>query len=156
MSDATIIEVFRDLGYEGPIAVQMDVVRAFVSGKDVFVIQPTGSGKSLCYICLPLIFKRITNRQLLHNPMVIVVSPLISLMKDQVQKYTRAGITCTFIGSEQTDEIEDIFQGCYNVLFASPESLLTVPLWRDMLSSNTYQKNVIGLIVDEAHCVHMW
>ena len=75
--------------------------------------------------------------------MVIVVSPLISLMKDQVQKYTR---TCR---SEPTDEVEDIFQGWYNMLFASPESLLAVSLWRDKLSSNTYLKHMIGLIVDE-------
>ena len=133
---------------------QMDVVMSFVSGKDVFVVQPTGSGKSLCYICLPLVFKKLASD--CSHPIVVVVSPLISLMKDQVEKYSRLGIKCASVvrGDERIEK--NAAQGLFDILFASPEALLTTKTWRGILSSELYRKNVVALVVDEAHCIHMW
>ena len=100
VSDTTlndiILQAFRDLGYDQPTDQQSDVVREFVSGKDVFVVQPTGSVKSLCYVCLPVVFRKIHSCTCVKDtefmPIVVVISPLVCLMKDQVQKYSKAGV----------------------------------------------------------------
>ena len=77
---------------------------------------------------------------------VVVVSPLVSLMKDQVRSYRKKGLACTFIGEEAQDAEELAVQnGEYQVVYSSPESLLTVRKWRDMLSSELYTEQV-------AHC----
>ena len=88
--DAAIAQAFETLGYDRPTRVQEEVIRAFVSGRDVFVIVPTGSGKSLCFVALPLVMdylRRSTCRKELHHSIVVVISPLTALMKDQVAKY---------------------------------------------------------------------
>ena len=72
------------LGYQGLKEEQLEVLIAFLSGRDVFAVLPTGFGKSLCYACLPLAFEEIESSPADQKPIVIVVSPLIVIMKDQV------------------------------------------------------------------------
>ena len=79
------IAASRTMGYEGMKSEQLQIVESFVTGHDVFGVLPTGYGKSLCYACLPLVFDC-----LLQKPsgfsIVLVVSPLVALMKDQVRQ----------------------------------------------------------------------
>ena len=82
------LSVIQNMGYDRPTDDQREAVESFVLGKDVFVSLPTGSGKSLCYACLPHVFDELRSRgggSLDHHSIVVVVSPLNSLMQDQVQ-----------------------------------------------------------------------
>ena len=97
--DRAIVKAFRTLGYESPTWVQEEAVRAF---RDVFVIVPTGSGKSLCFLALPLVFDSLRSCNSdtdIHHSTVLVISPLTALMKDQVSKYG-AILRCAFIGED--------------------------------------------------------
>ena len=136
---------------------QQEVVLAFLRGRDVFVSLPTGSGKSLCYSILPWAFDLLRKRAA-ESSVVVVVSPLIALMKDQVESLRRKTVTAICIGETTGNEelIEEVHEGKYQVLFFSPERLLTDMGWRDMLQSAYYQENLVGFIIDEAHCVKMW
>ena len=138
---------------------QQDVaIRMFVHGRDVFVNLPTGSGKTLCYCCLPLVFD--TLRGNTSQSVVVVVSPLIALMKDQVRAMKEKAVSAVYV-----DDLSDqqglqrsskVCNGEYQLVYMSPEALLTDELWRDMLLSPVYHENLVGLIVDEAHCVKKW
>jgi len=84
---AAIEVAVRRLGYDSPTTQQKEAVTAFVKGNDVFVSLPTGGGKSLCYACLPWVFDALRSGGEVgseHPSIVVVVSPLLSLMKDQV------------------------------------------------------------------------
>lgn len=74
----------KDLGYEDLKHEQLRVVEEFVQGKDVFAVLPTGYGKSLCYGCLPLVFDRLLKTSSDSRSIVVVVTPLTAIMKDQV------------------------------------------------------------------------
>ena len=108
--DASIWLSFQRLGYEKPTEEQSQVIREFVSGQDVLVILPTGSGKSLCFFALPLVFDclRRTADSLtvmdssIHCSIVVAISPLTALMKNQVAKYGRS-LRCAFIGGENDE-----------------------------------------------------
>ena len=78
--------VAKELGYRQLKPDQADVIEAFVKGRDVFAVLPTGYGKSLCYGCLPLVFDRLHGGE--ERSIVVVVSPLIAIMKDQASSVT--------------------------------------------------------------------
>ena len=125
------------------------------------MILPTGAGKSLCFVALPLVFdnlrKNFVQAQGNCTSIVVVVSPLVSLMKDQVHSYTKKGVWCAFIGEDMNGaEIRAVLNGEYQVVYASPESFLTVPRWRDMLSTEVYANNLVAVAIDEAHCIDTW
>jgi bloom syndrome protein len=143
------------LGYESLKPEQERVVREFLSGKDVFAALPTGYGKSLCYACLPHAFDSIRGKE---GSIVVCVSPLTSLMLDQRAKFVPRGLLAEFVGEAQSDPqaIESVRDGKVQLLFISPESLLSNPQWRDMLSTATYRDNLAAFVVDEAHCVKKW
>ena len=121
---------------------QREVVVRFVRGRDVFVSLPTGSGKSLCYECLPWTFDQLRGAREQGRSIVVVVTPLISLMKDQVGAAVRKGVNAVYVsGSENGMEekvVEEIQEGLYQLLFFNPESLLTVECWREMMLSEVY------------------
>ena len=116
---------------------QETVVQVFLSGKGVFAALPTGYGKSLCYACFPYAFDN-------KGSIVICVPPLTSLIVNQKAK---------FVGEAQCDPqvVESICEGKAQLLFISPELLLSNPSWRDMLRTAVYQDNLSGFVVDEAH-----
>ena len=144
------------LGYEELRPKQSQAIRSFVSGFDVFVCLPTGSGKSLCYCLLPEVFDCLMGRTC--ESIVVVVSPLIALMKDQVRAMSERNVKAVYAGEvdEDTQTEGDVMAGKYQLVFMSPETLLGSERWRDMLVSPVYQHNLVGLIVDEAHCVKKW
>jgi len=163
---AAVLFGVQALGYDEPTDEQMHILRAFLVGSDVFACLPTGSGKSLCYAALPSAFGylrsmskgNLQGRQITSSCIVVVVSPLTALMVDQVSMFEKRGLKAAFVGKEQTDESirQQVEKGVFSLVFMSPESLLQVLRWREMFRSTIYQDNLVGLVVDEAHCVEKW
>jgi len=132
-------------GYDKFRPLQQEIIDRTLVGKDSFVLMPTGGGKSMCFQIPALCFDGIT----------IVVSPLISLMKDQVQALESNGIKADFFNSSispqaENDVISRATKGEIQLLYLSPEKLISV--------SNTWLKklNIKLVAIDEAHCVSMW
>ena len=78
----------KELSYQDLKLDQMKVVEAFVKGRDVFAVLPTGYGKSLCYGCLPMVFDKLLGVPEDHKSIIVVVTQLTEIMKDQVKLYT--------------------------------------------------------------------
>lgn len=150
-----IEKAVEQLGYSSLTSEQHSAVSQFLAGKDVFVSLPTGAGKSLCYLVLPLAFDYL--RGTTRKSIIIVVSPLKSLMEDQVARFCSRGVMSVCVGIDSSVQVDqDVANGRYQVVFFSPEAMLTNLKWREVFRSETYQQNVVGLIVDEAHCVEKW
>lgn len=125
---------------------QREVIEAILTGKDAVVVMPTGSGKSLCYQLPALMLDGAT----------VVVSPLIALMKDQVDALHARGLPATFINSsiderEQRSRIDGLRQGQYKLVYVAPERFRS-GRFLDALKSI----NVSLFAVDEAHCISTW
>ena len=125
---------------------QREVVEAIAAGKDVMCVMPTGGGKSLCYQ-LPSLSRPGTT---------IVVSPLIALMKDQVDGLRKLGIQASLINSslsasEQTEVLNQMASGNLSLVYVAPERLRN-SRFLDAIS----RVNISLLAVDEAHCVSEW
>jgi ATP-dependent DNA helicase RecQ len=132
-------------GYDNFRPLQEEIINRTIDGKDSFVLMPTGGGKSMCFQIPALVFEGIT----------IVVSPLISLMKDQVQALKSNGIKAEFFNSsnsirEENEVIEKAINGDLQLLYVSPEKLIALSAtWLKQL-------NIKLVAIDEAHCVSMW
>ena len=136
---------------------QEESVFQLVSGKDVFVCLPTGYGKSLCYTILPSVFDLL--RLVQKKSIVLVISPLSALMKDQIASVSGMGITATYITDQQsaTPTIRTkIENGDFQMIFISPESLFCGTQWRRLLCTDVYRKNLVAFVIDEAHCIKNW
>ncbi|MDO4543998.1 MAG: DNA helicase RecQ [Clostridia bacterium] len=125
---------------------QDEVIDCLLSGRDVLCIMPTGAGKSVCYQIPALLFEGVT----------IVISPLISLMKDQVGSLRQAGISAAYINSTLSFEqhnrvIQAAGQGRYKIIYVAPERLTT----EDFLRLCSVLK-LSMIVIDEAHCVSQW
>lgn len=125
---------------------QEDIINSIVSGKDVLAIMPTGGGKSICYQVPSLCIDGLT----------IVISPLISLMKDQVDALKAMGIKSDFINSslsssKYNEVLENINNDEYKIIYVAPERLDSI----DFINIMRY-KNVVQVAIDEAHCVSQW
>ncbi len=133
-------------GYDNFKPGQEEIIDAVLSGKDVLAIMPTGAGKSICYQVPALLFSGIT----------IVISPLISLMQDQVGALNEAGIHAGYINSSLTDaQIAKVYtnaaEGVYRILYVAPERLES-----HSFVEFTKQINISMVTVDEAHCISQW
>ena len=136
---------------------QKITVRHFLQGNDVFVCLPTGSGKSLCYCLLPKVFDTLRSCvSAATKSIVVVISPLIALMKDQVRQMSQRNISAVYVGDADEELETKICDGKFQLVYMSPEALLTNQMWRDMLLSPVYQANLVAFVVDEAHCVNKW
>ena len=88
---------------------------------------------------------------------MIAVSPLIALMKDQVTALSSRGLAVGCVTQESSDEEKaKVRSGQYQLVLFSPEALLSVRRWREMLQSEMYSSRIVAFIVDEAHCVKKW
>lgn len=125
---------------------QEQVINACLQGQDTLVLMPTGAGKSLCYQVPALLLEQVT----------IVVTPLLSLMKDQVDQLQAMGIAAAYVNSQQTREeqtqvLNQLQHGEIKILYVSPERLLQYHFMEHMRHCG------IGLFaIDEAHCLSHW
>lgn len=149
---ATLKEYF---GYERFRPLQEDIIRHILERKDCLVLMPTGGGKSICYQ-IPALMMEGT---------AVVVSPLISLMKDQVENLRANGIEAAALNSNASEEenreiAERAYRGEYKLLYVSPERLLSEiqfgVLHHSSGTSPTGKLKVSMFAVDEAHCISQW
>ena len=133
-------------------------MKELILGRDVFVILPTGSGKSLIFQAFPLVLDYIEGNHGRHQSIVVVISPLLSLMKDQVNYLQSKGVKAAYLGEGQEDETvkDGVEKGEYQIVYGSPETFLATIRWRKMLSSTVYRQNLRLIAVDEAHCISHW
>ena len=122
--DGIIVKAAGSLGYTLKPE-QKQALLKFVGGQDVFVSLPTGFGKSLCYILLPRIFDLLQGVE--NKCVVIVVSPLIALMKNQVASITKIGLSATYVSDRDTKlaskSEQSAMKGNVSIVFISPEAL---------------------------------
>ncbi|XP_033730182.1 Werner syndrome ATP-dependent helicase homolog [Pecten maximus] len=132
------------------LAILKDVV---MSKKDVLAVLPTGYGKTIIYSLIPTLVDAYESKT---DSIVIVVSPLVALMEDQVVNIEASGIRCVYASKQQTRETDtELKNGTVPILMMSPEALFHGE-WRQLFSSETYQTRVAAIVVDEAHCVEQW
>lgn len=131
---------------------QVEALHSFICKKDVFVNLPTGFGKSLIFQMVPLVVKEMG---ICTNPIVIVVSPLVTLMREQVKYLNERGVSAISLSDGGSNDPK-LKAGDYMFVYSSPESLLSNDHVREMLSSPVYKQRVFGVVVDEAHCISHW
>ncbi len=137
----------KHFGYSAFRPLQEEIVRDALAGRDVFALMPTGGGKSLCFQ-LPA---------LLRDGLTIVVSPLISLMKDQVDALQASGVAATFSeflarwdGSARS-RLRGLYNGEFRLLYVAPERLML-----ESFLEKVQGWNIAQIAIDEAHCISEW
>ena len=133
-------------GYDAFREGQEELIDCLLSGQDVCGIMPTGAGKSICYQVPALLLPSVT----------LVISPLISLMKDQVRALNQMGIHAAYLNSSLTyaqyrKALAYAGEGRYKIIYVAPERLLT----EDFLAF-AVNASISLIAVDEAHCVSQW
>ena len=133
-------------GYDEFRPLQAEIITNILNNKDTLVVMPTGGGKSLCYQIPALIFEGLT----------IVISPLISLMKDQVEQLSQAGVATAVINSslsagEYRRNVEMLKQKQAKMLYLAPEALL-----KNRIPALLSDVDIACLAIDEAHCISQW
>ena len=127
--------------------------------RDVFGQLPTGYGKSLTFQLLPEVFKSLSSKghALPANPLVVVISPLLSIVEDQVKYLRSLGIEAAYIGESKAKDQEMLCgKGGFALLYGSPESLSGDEKFRAMFSKEFYQNNTVAIVCDEAHTAVHW
>jgi ATP-dependent DNA helicase RecQ len=140
------VALTRYFGYTKFRPMQEEIIDSVLAGHDTFVLMPTGGGKSLCYQIPALVIDGLT----------VVVSPLIALMKDQVDTLVENGVPATFLNSsisstESSKRLKAIFRGETRLLYLAPERLL-MPEFLEILAKLPLRL----LAIDEAHCISEW
>lgn len=133
-------------GYDSFRPVQEEVISTILKKKDILAIMPTGAGKSICFQIPAMMFP--------HGS--IIISPLISLMKDQVEALTEQGIPASYVNStvpydEAIERLRDMYRGRIKILYMAPEKL-EPSYFTDCLA----QVPISMVVIDEAHCVSQW
>jgi len=141
-----LVPLKRHFGFTSFRPLQEEIIRDALAGRDVFALLPTGGGKSLCFQLPALVRPGLT----------LVVSPLIALMKDQVDALQAAGIAATFLNSslavdESRQRLRGLHAGEYRLLYVAPERLMLSGFLEDLP-----RWNVQLIAVDEAHCISEW
>jgi ATP-dependent DNA helicase RecQ len=136
----------KHFGYDQFRPLQGEIIEDALAGRDVFVLMPTGGGKSLCFQ-LPA---------LMRDGLTIVVSPLIALMKDQVDALQTSGIPATYLNStlnreEAKARWRGLHRGEYRMLYVAPERLML-----DTFLERALNWNIAQFAIDEAHCISEW
>jgi superfamily II DNA helicase RecQ len=151
---ASVCSVFtiKDLYSE-----QKEALENFFAGKHVYVNLPTGFGKSLIYQAIPVMDDSLKLRTE-RSGIIVVISPL-SLMIEQVaflNSICLPSVSLTDVECENVKVIQDVIHGKYSHVFSSPECLLSISVWRGIFASEQFKENLIGVAIDEAHCISQW
>jgi len=130
---------------------QREIINATMSGNDVFVLMPTGGGKSLTYQLPALISEGLT----------LVVCPLVSLIEDQIMHLSQANIPATYLSasvewSEQQEILRDLMLCHYKLLYVTPEKIAKSDTLSRLLNNLYSQGHLSRIVIDEAHCVSQW
>ncbi len=146
MTDNAQLLLQETFGYKSFRPLQKEIIHNLLNRKDTLAIMPTGGGKSLCYQIPAIIFEGLT----------VVVSPLISLMKDQVEQLNSMGIEATYLNStlpsaEYQEIMDKIPQNYYHLLYVAPETLL-MQRTQNLLKNTKLE----CIAIDEAHCISEW
>ena len=133
-------------GYDSFRPGQEQIVQRLLAGQDVLAVMPTGAGKSICYQVPALLLPGIT----------LVVSPLVSLMKDQVGALVQAGVAAAFLNNSLTDNQKALMlhrarEGWYKIIYVAPERL-EMPGFQRFVQ----EQQISMVTVDEAHCISQW
>lgn len=133
-------------GYDSFRPGQKSVIDSILAGRDAFAVMPTGAGKSVCYQVPAMLLPGIT----------LVISPLISLMQDQVKALNEAGVSAAFINSSLSENafyetVRKAGQGLYKIIYVAPERLLT-----EGFLNLAKEVQISMVTVDEAHCISQW
>ena len=144
--DRLLAPLKQYFGFSSFRPLQEEIIHDCLAGRDVFAVLPTGGGKSLCFQLPALVRPGLT----------VVVSPLIALMKDQVDALQSAGVAATYLNSslaagESRPRLRGLHQGEYRLLYVAPERLLLSGFLEDLKRWNV---NLIA--IDEAHCISEW
>ena len=148
--DPLLATLGQHYGWDGFRPGQRPVIEALLEGRDALAVLPTGGGKSLCYQ-LPALVK---------EGLVVVISPLVALMEDQVRQLRQRKISsaCLHAGlspEERQQVCRSLAEGALNLLYLAPERLQTAQI-RDLIASTYAQGRLVALAVDEAHCISAW
>ena len=118
----------------------------------MYASLPTGYGKSLIFYAVPIVSDRPSG-----SSKIIIISPLKTLMEDQVAYLKSLGLSAIALHDEQSEDIlKDVEKGRFTYVFASPEKMLSVNRWRKLLSSDEYRRFLVAIPIDEAHCISQW
>ncbi|MEO0472913.1 MAG: RecQ family ATP-dependent DNA helicase [Bacteroidota bacterium] len=133
-------------GYDAFRPMQEDIINSVLAGKDTLALLPTGGGKSICFQVPAMCQQGLT----------LVISPLIALMKDQVERLNRLGIPAAYVNSSMgyhqiDDRLQKAMDGTYRFLYLAPERIAS-----DMFTQRLPNMPVRLLVVDEAHCISQW
>ena len=144
MNPSSVLKTY--FGYDSFRSGQEDIIQSILGGKDALAIMPTGAGKSICYQVPALLLPGIT----------LVISPLISLMQDQVKSLNESGIHAAFINSSLTETqiskaLNMASKGTYKIIYAAPERLESGGFLDFALNTS-----ISMITVDEAHCISQW
>lgn len=144
--DDLLLTLKTTFGYGSFRPLQREIMEASLAGRDTFALLPTGGGKSMCFQ-LPA---------LLRSGLTVVVSPLIALMKDQVDQLQAAGVAATFLNSTLTAEaarsrLAGLHRHEWRLLYVAPERLM-LDAWQENLRA----WGVVAFAIDEAHCISEW
>ena len=136
---------------------QVTAITNFLLRRDVFAVLPTGYGKSLIFQIIPYICSRMAARGFNYpnKPILLVISPLVSLIKSHIHELNDHGISCVWLSGDDADE-NAIINGEFSIVFASPESIVKNQKWREMLRGKIYQKSLFGIVTDEVHVIPKW
>ncbi len=140
-------EILKDhFGYDSFRKGQEEIINSILSGKDTLAIMPTGAGKSICYQIPSLILEGVT----------LVISPLLSLMQDQVKALKEAGIAAAYINSslnmnQYNKALENLSKGLYKIVYVAPERLSN-----ERFIEAIKELDISMLTIDEAHCISQW
>ena len=153
--DATVVQTLRDtFGFDGFRTLQREVINSVLSKKDTFVVMPTGSGKSLTFQLPTLVMQGLC----------LVVSPLISLMKDQIAALQKLNISCALLTAHADKQersavlakVASPLESGLKLLYVTPELLAKSKTATSKLQSAYNKKALILIVIDECHCCSAW
>lgn len=134
---------------------QKETILKFVlEGQDIFLCLPTGYGKCLCYYSIPVPFDILADKTSPWSS-VVVVSPLIALMNDQVSLLQKKGLKAISVIADASDNQSAVVRGDYQYIFTTPEILLYSKNWNNVFQSPSFQEQLVGVVIDKAHSQEM-